>query len=253
MHARSGHLVIHRDGDPQTTLGGRVGQLHERLVVEVLLRDQRLREHRRRTRICLLLRHRFVRHEFRLEYHVRRSVQRLHRVVDRPDGALGERHQPGGGEAHRATGRRTPLDLAAQYPGPQIQFLLVRQYPAAADVERLVVDEQADDLAVGDVDDRLAGIGVPVSRFGVRHRPHLVHTGQVAAGQPVRIALVEVAAPAEVPVGEREQRFALGQDVQIEARGAQAPRFDRESGMSDHADVLPLAGAVHAIGPLSPR
>ena len=41
---------------------------------------------------------------------------------------------------------------------------------AVAQVERLVVDEQPDELAVGDVDDRLAGLGVAVAGLGVRER-----------------------------------------------------------------------------------
>ena len=39
-----------------------------------------------------------------------------------------------------------------------------------AQVERLVVDEQPDELAVGDVDDRLAGLRVAVPGLGVRER-----------------------------------------------------------------------------------
>ena len=50
----------------------------------------------------------------------------------------------------------THSTLAAQHAGAQVQHALVAAQLAVADVERLVVDEQADELAVGDVDDRLA-------------------------------------------------------------------------------------------------
>ncbi len=76
---------------------------------------------------------------------------------------------------------------------------------AGADVEGLVVDEQADQLGVGDVDHRLAGLGVAVAGFGVGQRTGLVDTVEVRTGKAVGLALVEVAPPADVPVGQGEQ------------------------------------------------
>ena len=105
---------------------------------------------------------------------------------------------------------------------------------AVADVERLVVDQQPDDLAVGDVDHRLARLGVAVAGLGVGQRARLVEAVQVGAGQAVGLALVEVAAQADVPVGEREHRSGLGEHVQVQLGLAQRPRLDGEGGMLDH-------------------
>ncbi len=50
----------------------------------------------------------------------------------------------------------------------------------------------------------------------------------------MRLALVEVAAPTDVSVGEREERLALCEHVEVDLRLAQAPRFNVEGGMLDH-------------------
>jgi len=50
---------------------------------------------------------------------------------------------------------------------------------AVSDVEGLVVDEQADDLAVGHVDQRLPGLRIAVRRFGVGEGHLLVDRVQV--------------------------------------------------------------------------
>ncbi len=94
---------------------------------------------------------------------------------------------------------------------------------AVAQVERLVVDEQANDLAVRDVDDRLAVLRVAVAGLGVRERARLVEPVQVGARDAVRLALVEVRAHADVAVGEREQRLAAAQHRLIPALLAQRP------------------------------
>jgi len=75
---------------------------------------------------------------------------------------------------------------------------------AGAQVERFVVDEQSDELAVGDVDHRLAGLGIAVGRFRGGQRPELVEAVQVGPGDRGGLAFVEVAAQADVGVGERE-------------------------------------------------
>ena len=80
---------------------------------------------------------------------------------------------------------------------------------AVADVERLVVDEQADDLAVGHVHDRLARLRIAETGLGVRKRPQLIERVQIGAGDAVRLAFVEVRPQTDVPVGEREHRLGL--------------------------------------------
>jgi hypothetical protein len=87
----------------------------------------------------------------------------------------------------------------------------VRAQLAGPHVERLVVDEQADQLAVGDVDDLLPGFRQAVGALGVGQRSCLVDPVEVAARQGVRLALVEVGPPAHVAVGQREHRLGLSQ------------------------------------------
>ena len=106
---------------------------------------------------------------------------------------------------------------------------------ATTHVEGLVLDGEADDLAVGHIDNRLAVLRVAVPGLGVRQRPRLVETREVGAGQPERLALVEVRAQADVPVREREHRFSLGQPFEVEGGLADRPRLDRERRVLNHA------------------
>ena len=91
------------------------------------------------------------------------------------------------------------------------------QQLAVADVEGLVVDEQPDDLAVGDVDDRLAVLGVAVCGLRVRQRARLIEAVEVGAGEAERLTLVEVAAQPDVAVGEREDRLRVREAIELEA------------------------------------
>ena len=102
----------------------------------------------------------------------------------------------------------------------------MREQLAVADVERLVVDQQPDELAVGGVDDGLAVLRVAVAGLGVRQRARLVEAVEVGAGQPERLALVEVAAQADVAVGEREDRLRLREHVEVEDVLGDRPRLD---------------------------
>ena len=82
--------------------------------------------------------------------------------------------------------------------------------------------------------DRLPRLGIAVAGLRVGQRAHLVEAVEVAAGQTGRLAFVEVAAPPDVSVGQREQRLGLSQDVQFEFGRAQTPWLDRESRVVDH-------------------
>ena len=86
------------------------------------------------------------------------------------------------------------MGVAGQRPGAHVEDALVGEQFAVPDVERLVADQQPNDLAVGDVDNGLAGLRIAEPGLGVRQRPDLVEGIQVGAGQAVRFALVEVAA-----------------------------------------------------------
>ena len=105
---------------------------------------------------------------------------------------------------------------------------------AVAQVEGLVVDEQADDLAVGDVHERLSGLRIAVAGLRVRQRAQLVEGVQVGAGQAERLALVEISPQPDVPVREREHRLRPGERVEVELRLAHRPGLDGESGPAAH-------------------
>ena len=61
-----------------------------------------------------------------------------------------------------------------------------------AHVQRLVVDEQADDLPVRHVHDRLPRLRVAVAGFRVGQRPQLVERVQIRPGHAERLAFVQV-------------------------------------------------------------
>src|SRR5262249_35786129 len=127
-----------------------------------------------------------------------------------------------------------PFGAAAQHTGTEVQHPLMRAQRAVADVEGLVVQEQPDQLAVGDVDDGLPGLRQAVDRLGGGEGGVLGDAGGVAARQAARLPLVEVAPPADVPVGQREHRFRLRQHVQVQRLLAQAPWFHVEHRVLDH-------------------
>ena len=137
--------------------------------------------------------------------------------------------------ADRPAGRRAPHDLAAQHAVAQVERALVVDELAVADVEGLVVDEQAHDLAVRDVDERLAGLGVAVAGLGVGQRPRLVEAVEVGPRRAVGLALVEVAAQPDVAVGEREDGLGLRELVEAQLALADDPGVDLEDVVVAHA------------------
>ncbi len=189
----------------------------------VLDRLQRVAQQRRDARVLAGHRELLVGHQLGLDHDPGRPVQHLDLVLDGHHGPLDQGHHPGAGDPDAAVAGRPPLDLPVQQPGAEVQAPLVVDEPAVAQVERLVVDQQPDDLAVGDVDDGLAGLGVAVAGLGVGQRAGLVEPVQVGAGQAVRLALVQVAAHPDVPVAEGEDRLGLGQPVQVQPDLADAP------------------------------
>src|SRR5581483_190153 len=106
-----------------------------------------------------------------------------------------------------------------------------------AEVERLVVDEQPDDLPVGRVDDRLAELRIAVRSLRVRQRAELVERVEVRAGDAERLALVEVPAQPDVAVREREHRLRLAERLEVERGLAHRPRLDHERRLSHQCPV----------------
>ena len=101
--------------------------------------------------------------------------------------------------------------------------------------------------------ERLARLGVAVRALGVRQRADLVEAVEVRPRHPARVALVEVAAQADVPVGQREQRLALGQEREVELGLAQDPGLDRERGVLDHPPRRRRRAAPRGRGRRCPR
>ncbi len=118
-------------------------------------------------------RRRFVGDEFGLDHHAH-GVDRLDFVLDRRDRSLGEGDQARGGDLDALPGRRRPVGHALEQTSAKVEFASCSCSVAVANVEGLVVDEQADDLGVGDVDHDLVLLGIAVTRLGVGQRPKLV-------------------------------------------------------------------------------
>jgi hypothetical protein len=73
---------------------------------------------------------------------------------------------------------------------------------AVPDVERLVVYQEPDDLAVGDVDDRLPVLGIGETHLCIRQWPGLVEPVEIRSRKSVRLALLEIAPQPDVAVGQ---------------------------------------------------
>ena len=106
--------------------------------------------------------------------------------------------------------------------------------PAVPNVEWLIIHQQADELAIGDVDHRLAGLRVPVSGLDVRQWPQVVDRIQVRARHAAGLAFVQVAAQTDVAVGQGKDRLRLRQHIQVQRVLAYSPGLDRKRGMTDH-------------------
>ena len=117
---------------------------------------------------------------------------------------------------------------------------------AVPNVKRLILDQQANDLAVGRIDHGLARLRVPVPGLGIRQRPDLIETGQVGPEQPVWLALVEIPSQPDMPIREREDRLGLREPLEVKLDLAQCPRVDQKRRMLDHA-LLPPTGSALAM------
>ena len=106
-----------------------------------------------------------------------------------------------------------------------------------AHVERLVVDHQPDEFAVGDVDDGLALLRIPIAALRVGQRPLLVEGVEIAAEDRVRFALVQIASQPDMPVREGEDRLGLREHVQVQGCLPDLPGLDREHRLADHVST----------------
>src|SRR5579863_4008939 len=239
---RAGYLVGHRGRHPQPT---DLGPVHEQaprrrpVVREMFLAGQRSFQDGRQPGIVAPLGQFLVGDEFGLDHQPQRLVvHRLDRIADRGHRALGQRHYPHRRHLDPGAGRGGPVDGPGQGARPQVKDALVGVQGAIPDVEGLVVDQQADDLSVGDVDDGLPGVGEAVAGLRVRQWPDLVHGVEVGAGQAVGLALVQVAAQPDVPVRQRKDRFALREQARVERLLHQSPGLCPVRSVLDHGAPL---------------
>src|SRR5205807_7137049 len=65
-------------------------------------------------------------------------------------------------------------------------------------------------------------------------RAEIIDRVQVRARKPVGLALVEIAAQTQVPVGEGKQRLGLRQHVQVQLSFTNPPGILAEGRMADH-------------------
>src|SRR5262249_34560241 len=202
----------------------------------LVLGDQRRLERGGGARVVGVRGRRLVGHELGLDDHPHGlAVDGLDLVADRGDAAGGEGDEARRVELGLAARRGAPADVAGERAGLEVERAGVLEQLAVAQVERLVVDEQPDDLAVGGVDDRLAGLGVAVAGLGVRQLVGLVEAVEVRAREAERLALVEVAAQADVAVGECKDRLGLREHVEVQGLLGHGPGLDGVRGVGDHS------------------
>ena len=89
-------------------------------------------------------------------------------------------------------------------------------------VERGVVHEQPNGLAVRDVDEGLPLFGVAVTALGVGQRNALEESVQVGTGLRVRLTLVKVSAQPNVPIRKGEDGFCDGEQLRSSSRSVMA-------------------------------
>src|SRR5690606_13887008 len=150
-------------------------------------------------------------------------VERLDLVADRGHGPLGERHESFGADPNTTAGGGGPFGLPSERPGTEVEDPEVVRGVAVTHVERFVLDEQADDLAVGHVDDGLAGLRIAVGAFGVRQFVLFVETVEVGAGHAPRFALLQRSPHTDVAVGKRERRLGALELIEVQALPAKLP------------------------------
>ena len=109
-------------------------------------------------------------------------VERDDLVVHGGQVAILERGEPARADQHAAAARGLPFHLAAQHAGAEIEHALEPLQPGGGQVQGLVVDEEADDRAVGGVDDRLTHPRQPVGVLGIEDRPGFVQPVEDHAG-----------------------------------------------------------------------
>ena len=203
-------LVPHSDGEFQAALAGPEGAPAERDEIERAA-SPRI--------VGLSLRH--VRDQLRGESD-RYVIERDDLVAEREQVPVGQRSQATGADAHAFVAQ-----LARDHRAAHVQR-------ARGAVERLAVDEQADDGAVGRVDRGLPGPRHAVGVLGIDDRPRLVEAVEDHTA----------VADAEVAVSDGEDRCVAGRSGRALD---DAPIVDVK-GVGRHAASVPGAAASGSSG-----
>jgi len=173
--------------------------------------------------------------ELRLDDHLHRVLKRLDLIHHRRDRTLREQDHPRRGNANQAPRRRNPLRHTPQHPGPQAEHTLVPAQLAVPDIERLILDQQPDDLAIRDAHHRLPILGITIPSLRTRQRPRLIQPSEIDPRQPKRLPLVEVRPHPHVPIGEREHQLCLHQEPKIKRSHVNRPPLNHKPRVLDHA------------------
>jgi hypothetical protein len=110
---------------------------------------------------------RFISLHLRRDHDRGRRIEERHTVGDGGHVAVGEGDQTPGGDQNLFAGRRLPENLPVERPGLHIKPPVVAQQVRIGQPERLVIDEELDDLAVRHVDDGLPGLRKAIGFFRV--------------------------------------------------------------------------------------
>ena len=108
-----------------------------------------------------------------------------------------------------------PLRRPRQGACTKVEYAGVRTQVPVTDIEWLVVDQEAEELPIGNVDERLGRLAETVPRFGIWHRAQLVETIEIGSWQPMRFALVQISPQSNMAIREREQRLGLSERIQV--------------------------------------
>ena len=233
--ARPPHDVLHRGRDPEPAALGRVDQHRPALARCRQLSCERAFDHLGRAWVSAGRGgDRLVGDQLRLDHQLDLPIDRLDLVEHGRQRAVSQGHQTSRAHADGAVRGRLPFGGARQEAGLEVEHSLVGDELAVADIERLIFDKQPDDLAVGYVDQRLSRLGIAVRGLGVGEGHLLEDRVQICARGGVRLAFVEVGAPSDVSVGEREDRLGLAEPVEVQPCLADVPWLACEVVLLDH-------------------
>ncbi len=166
--------------------------------------------------------------ELRGDHHGRRSVEERDLEGHHGEVAVHEADQSLRCDPDSLARWRAPDQVARQHPVAEIDGALVGVEIGGRQQQRLVVDVQLEQLGVGHVDDRLAGLGEAVRLLGMHDRPRLVEPVEVGAVAVGLTALLGIGSHPQIAVAECEQGLE-GAEIVVGVRAFdESPWLDGE-------------------------